>query len=324
MSDQEKCGKVLVTGITGFVGSALAGKLGSRGIEYLGSSRTTLDSERHIHLSTLPYRDPSWREMLRGVDVVVHAAARVHIMSDDALDPLAEFRRANVDGTVDLAEQAIAAGVRRFIFLSSVKVNGESTEPGCFFAADDCPFPLGPYAISKFEAENKLNSLAAESALEVVNIRSPLVYGPGVKANFQSLLSLLEARIPLPLASIYNLRSLISTENLADLIIACAHHPAAANKTLMAADGEDISTPDLLRKLGKAMGRPARLLAVPVPVLELGAKWVGKSDLVQRLCGSLQVDIGKTRELLGWNPPQSLDEGLEKTAIAYQQKRGAR
>ncbi len=244
-------------------------------------------------------------------------------MSDSEADPLAAFRRVNVEGTLNLARQARDAGVRRFIFVSSIKVNGEGTEPGRPYTADQAPEPVDPYGISKLEAEHGLRQIAEESRMEVVIVRPTLVYGPGVKANFLSMMRWLHRGIPLPFGAIDNRRSLVSIYNLVDLLVTCIDHPAAANQAFLVSDGLDVSTTDLLRRMSKALERPARLFPVPAGLLELAAMSLGKRSLSQRLCGSLQVDIGKTRALLGWTPPVSLDEGLRRTAkyfLEYQQK----
>jgi nucleoside-diphosphate-sugar epimerase len=267
----------------------------------------------NFQISTLA-ADTDWQGGLQGCEAVVHLAARVHEMVDNATDPLTEFRRVNVEGTLNLARQAIAAGLRRFVFISSIKVNGESTPLGQAFVADDVAAPQDPYSISKYEAELGLRRLAAESAMEVVIIRPPLVYGPGVKANFQNMICWLKRGVPLPLGTIHNKRSLVALDNLVDLIITCLDHPTAANQTFLVSDGEDLSTTELLRRMGLALGRPARLLPVPVSLLKVGAAVLGRRDMAQRLCGSLQVDITKTRTLLGWNPPISVDEGLRRSA----------
>lgn len=258
-----------------------------------------------------------WQEVIGGVDTVVHLAARVHVMVDTATDPLTEFRQVNVEGTLNLARQAAASGVRRFVFISSIKVNGESTPLGHAFTADDVVDPQDPYSISKHEAELGLRQLAVESGMEVVIIRPPLVYGPGVKANFQSMMRWLERGVPLPLGDIHNKRSLVSMDNLVDLIITCLNHPAAANQIFMVSDGEDLSTTELLRRMGLALGRPARLIPVSVSLLKAGAAVLGLRNVAQRLCGSLQVDITKSRTLLEWNPPIDVDEGLRRTAYGF-------
>jgi nucleoside-diphosphate-sugar epimerase len=313
--------KVLITGATGFVGSAVVDGLvhhpvftpraAVRRFDY--SLPATIDV---AHVGDLA-PDTDWGVALLGVDAVVHLAARVHVMADTATDPLTEFRRVNVEGTLNLARQAVAAGVRRFVFISSIKVNGESTPLGQAFSADDVADPQDPYGISKHEAEAGLRRLAAESGMEVVIIRPPLVYGPGVKANFQSMMHWLKRGVPLPLGAICNKRSLIALDNLVDLIITCLDHPAAANQVFLAGDGEDISTPELLRRLGFVLGKPPRLLPVPASLLKVGAALLGRRDIAQRLCESLQVDISKTRNVLGWNPPISVDEGLRRTAQSF-------
>ena len=260
--------------------------------------------------------DTAWGPTLVNVDVVIHLAARAHVMRDTAMDPLAEFRRVNVQGTLNLARQAAAVGVRRFVFVSSIGVNGaESFEQP--FAAEDEVAPHSPYAVSKFEAEQGLQVLATETGMEVVIIRPPLVYGPGAPGNFGSLMRWLQLGIPLPLGAIHNQRSLVALDNLVDLIVTCLTHPAAANQTFLVSDGEDVSTTELLRRMGQAMGCPARLIPVPASVLKAAAALLGKRDMAQRLCGSLQVDIQKTRQLLGWNPPLTLDQGLKKAAEGF-------
>jgi nucleoside-diphosphate-sugar epimerase len=252
---------------------------------------------------------------LIGVDIVVHLAARVHVMRDSATDPLAEFRRVNVAGTERLALAAATAGVRRFVFLSSVKVNGEKGG----YNESDPPAPQDAYGISKHEAELGLRVIAAETGMEVVIIRPPLVYGPGVKANFHVLLWAVARGVPLPLGAIHNRRSLVALDNLVDIIVTCIDHPAAANQTFLVSDGEDLSTTELIRHLARAMGRPARLIPVPASVLMAGATLLGKREVAARLCGSLQVDITKARELLGWLPPITMDEGLRRAAEHYLQ-----
>jgi len=260
----------------------------------------------------------SWHEALQGCDSVVHLAARVHVMNDKSTDPVREFRRVNVEGTAHLARQAAAAGVRRLVFLSSVKVNGEATQEGRPFTADDAPAPEDPYGMSKHEAEQALRQIAADRGMEVVIIRPPLVYGPGVKANFESMMRWLARGVPLPLAAVtQNRRSLVALDNLVDLIVTCLNHPAAANQTFLASDGEDLSTAELLKRMSAAMGKPARLFYVPQALLKLATRLSNKLGTYQRLCGSLQVDITKTRQLLGWTPPVSVDEGLRRAAEGF-------
>lgn len=273
-----------------------------------GSSRS---SDRMVKASLDTLTD--WSTALHGCDVVIHTAARVHIMQERALDPLAEFRRVNVAGTLNLARQAADGGVQRFVFLSSIKVNGEMTPSGQPFTASQAAAPLDPYGVSKAEAEEALRRLGAETGMEIVIIRPPLVYGPGVKANFGRLVSAIGRGWPLPLGCVeHNRRSLVALDNLVDLILTCTTHPAAAHQTFLVSDGKDLSTAELLRRVGMAMGRPARLLPVPSRLLRAGAMLAGKGDLAQRLLDNLQVDITHTRQTLGWQPPISVDEGLRR------------
>jgi nucleoside-diphosphate-sugar epimerase len=239
-------------------------------------------------------------------------------MKDTSTDPLTEFCKVNVAGTANLARQAAKAGVKRFVFLSSIKVNGEFTEAGQPFTADDVPALEDPYGLSKHEAEQLLRQIAAETGMEVVIIRPPLVYGPGVKANFESMMRWLARGVPLPLAAVTNnRRSLVALDNLVDLIVTCLNHSAAANQTFLVSDGEDLSTAQLLKRMGAALGHPARLFYVPPALLKLGATVLNKPGIYQRLCGSLQLDIAKTRQLLGWSPPVSVDEGLRRAAEGF-------
>ncbi|TDX32160.1 nucleoside-diphosphate-sugar epimerase [Modicisalibacter xianhensis] len=261
--------------------------------------------------------ESDWSEALRDCSAVVHCAARVHVMDDTEADPLAAFRSANVQGTLNLARQAAQAGVARFVFISSIKVNGEQTTRDTFFTAEDEPAPRDPYGISKLEAERGLFVLAEETGMEVVIIRPPLVYGPGVRANFASMMRWLDKGVPLPFGAIHNRRSLVARSNLVDLIMTCLEHPAAANQVFLAGDGEDLSTTQLLHRVGQALGKPARLLPIPIKLLEIAAGVAGKHAIAQRLCGSLRVDISKTQKLLGWRPQVSVDQALNETAQAY-------
>ena len=311
--------KVLITGASGFVGRAVCAEAAARGFIVNAATRSPCrfsDGIENIVVGNIG-ADALWPAALAGCQSVVHAAARVHVMAETAGNPLDEFRRVHVLGTLNLAEQAAAAGVKRFAFLSSVKVNGEATQPGRPFKPDDAPAPLDAYGISKREAEDALREIALRTGMEVVIIRPPLVYGPGVKANFAAMMRWLSRGIPLPLGAIHNQRSLVALDNLVDLILTCLTHPAAANQTFLVSDGEDVSTTELLRRMGQAMGCPARLIPVPAGVLKAAAALLGKRDMAQRLCGSLQVDIQKTREMLGWNPPLSLDQGLKKAAEGF-------
>jgi len=305
--------KVLVTGGTGFVGGAVLRELRARGRNAVAAVRAS-NVMLPAGVPTIQVGDlapeTDWRPAVGGVSVVIHAAARVHVMREITTDSLAVFRRVNVFGTLNLACQAAEAGVRRFIYISSIKVNGEQTRLGQAFRPEDIPLPEGPYALSKWEAEQRLRELAEASGMEVVVIRPPLVYGPGVKANFLSMIRWLSKGVPLPLGAIHNRRSLVALDNLVDFILICINHPAAANQTFLVADGEDLSTTEILKRTAIVLGRPVRLVPVPTCVLKFGASLLGKQALAQRLCGSLQVDISKAREMLGWTPPVSVDEGL--------------
>jgi nucleoside-diphosphate-sugar epimerase len=265
-----------------------------------------------------------WSDAVRGVDTVIHLAARVHIMRDVADDRLAAFRSVNTAGTVRLAKEAAAAGARRFIYLSSIKVNGEQTLSRRPFTENDDPRPADAYGLSKHEAELALRAIARETGMQVVIIRPPLIYGAGVRANFASLVRWVYSRIPLPLGAIDNRRSFLGLDNIVDLIITCANHPAAGNQTFLAGDGEDLSTTQLLQRLGRALGRPAILIPVPAPILRASLAALGRGEMAQRLCGSLQVDISKSRNVLGWKPPRTVDEGLQSTAADFLLRRNAR
>ncbi|MCT8948338.1 UDP-glucose 4-epimerase family protein [Pseudomonas iridis] len=310
--------KFLITGGNGFLGQALIERLTvTPDCSVVAPLRTlpdkVADGVQVIPLSALDGTN-QWTDALAGVDVVIHAAARVHVMKEVVSDPLAAFREVNVAATLNLARQAAASGVTRFIFISSVKVNGEGTAVGSAFRADDLPNPGDAYGLSKLEAELGLQELATATGMEVVIIRPVLVYGPGVKANFLSMMRWLQRGVPLPFGAIHNRRSLVSVENLVDLVVTCADHPGAANQTFLASDGEDVSTSDLLRKLSKALGQNGWLLPVPVWIMAGTCVLLGRQALSQRLFGSLQVDISKNRERLDWTPPLSLDKGLELTA----------
>lgn len=312
--------RILLTGANGFVGTAVQARVRAeagcsvRAAVRSAAAAASLPAGSDVCVVGDLDADTDWRAALAGVDVVVHCAARVHVMRETAADPQAEFRRVNRDATLALARAALAAGCRRLVFLSSVKVNGEASAPGQPFRADDLPAPQDAYGLSKLEAETGLLALAANSALEVVIVRPPLVYGPGVKGNFRTMMRVLRAGWPLPLAAVRNRRSLIAVDNLADLLLCCARHPAAAGRVWMAADGEDLSTPDLLRRLGAALGRKPWLLPVPAGALRAAAALFGRGAALQRLCASLQVDATPARQLLGWLPPQSVSAALAACA----------
>ncbi|MCQ4280802.1 SDR family oxidoreductase [Pseudomonas stutzeri] len=306
--------RVLVTGASGFLGSALVPVLKQQGHEVVATTRRAVSAP----VQAVEYRvvgdlngASEWDSPLQNIDVVVHTAARVHVMDEYSRDPLSAFRQVNVFATLGLARQAAQAGVRRFVFISSIKVSGEQTRPGTPFRADDIPGPIDPYGISKLEAEVGLLALAARTGMEVVIVRPPLIYGPGVKGNFASMIKLVEKGLPLPLGAIHNKRSLVGIGNLVDLITRCLNHPAAANQMFLVSDGQDLSTTELLKGVAEAMGKPARLVPVPAGMLQLGATLLGKKAMAQRLLGSLQVDISKTREMLDWTPPYPVDEGLK-------------
>jgi UDP-glucose 4-epimerase len=280
-----------------------------------------LPGDRDIHTARLS-PDQDWSSIVSEVSVIVHCAARVHIMSDTANDPLTAFRSVNVVGTLNLARQAAFAGVKRFIFISSIKVNGENTKLGYPFIADGPLEPSDPYGISKLEAEEGLRALAVETGMEVVVIRPPLVYGPGVKANFLSMIRWLMRGVPLPLGCItHNRRSFVYIDNLVNLIVCCIDHPAAANQTFLVSDDNDMSTAGLLSAIGIAMDRSVRLLNFPVKWIQRISRLIGRPGISQRLCSSLQVDIQKTKDVLGWRPPVKVEEALRITVMPLLDKK---
>jgi nucleoside-diphosphate-sugar epimerase len=310
---------LLITGANGFVGRALISKLALETKHFVRASvrKKTIQFPSQIKAieSMDASSDTNWTDALRDIDVVVHLLARVHIMDDKAADPLKEFRNINVDVTIALAKEAARQGIKRFIFLSSVKVNGESTfdRP---FTETNLAHPEDAYAISKWEAEEALRQIAKETGMEVVIIRSPLVYGPNVKANFLKMMQFVKRGVPLPLGSIQNKRSLIGIDNLVDFITTTISHPKAANQTFLISDNEDISTTDLLRRIGECLEKPARLIPISPRILSFLFKIIGRQDFGDRLLGSLQVDITKAKKLLAWSPPLTLNEGL-KAAVNF-------
>ncbi len=307
--------KILVTGANGFVGTHLCKTLERRGICFIGAVRK---AETHglVAVGDLT-ADTNWLGALTGCDVVIHLAARVHVMRDAESDPLAAFRLVNVNATLNLARQAAAVGVKRFVFVSSVKVNGEQTEYGLGFTAFDSPAPLDAYGKSKYEAEIALREFGQQNNLQIVIVRPPLVYGPGVRANFLRLMQLVKLGIPLPLGAIHNRRSMVAVDNLLDLLITCASHPAASGEIFMVSDDRDVSISELLRMIANTMGKRVRLLAVPSSLLVTLATWLGKASVANRLLTSLQVDITHTKSTLQWQPPVSLEHALKQTVTAY-------
>lgn len=314
-------GGVLVTGGSGFLGCAVLQALHLRGVHPLTASVRSTDvnllPELHLKQVAGLGPDTDWKACVQGVNTVIHCAARAHVIKDKTVDPLAEYRMINVAGTLALARQAAEAGVRRFVFISSIKVNGELTLSGRRFLPDDTPAPEDAYAISKLEAERGLMAISRDTGMEIVIIRPPLVYGPGVKGNFAAMIRWISGGMPLPLGAVHNRRSLVALDNLVDLIVLCADRersPRAANEVFLIADGEDVSTTELLRKVARAYGVKPRLLPVPAPWMRFAAGLLGKGAVADRLLGSLVVDSLKARDLLGWRPVVSMDEQLQKMA----------
>jgi len=297
----------LVTGASGFVGSHLMKEMARRGLSVRGVTRGTVPD-----LVTIPSYGPEmdWNECLEGVDTVIHLAARVHVMRETASDPLALFREANVASTINLARQAVAAGVRRFVFVSSIKVNGERTEPGKPFTADDIPNPQDPYGISKAEAEAALMVLGRETGMEIVIVRPPLVYGPGVRGNFRSLMKWAASGMPSIFGAVKNKRSFVHVANLCDFLITVLDHPKAANQIFLVSDGQDLSTHELLVKLTEAAGRKPRNIPVAPGILNAIGRLARREAAVARLTENLQVDMSANWQLLGWRPLATLERDL--------------
>lgn len=313
--------KILVTGANGFIGRAMLMRLLALpqaqvvGCVRASSARArvpVVDGTTIITVARGLGADTDWSGALEGVDCVVHAAARVQAMQPGEADPLPDFRRVNVQGSLCLARQAAAAGVRRFVFVSSIKVNGESTAPGRAFSAADVPAPLDAYGVSKWEAEQGLWSIARATGMELVVVRPPLVYGPGVKANFAALLKLARRGWPLPLGAVDNRRSYVALDNLVDFLAHCLVEAGAANQTFVVSDGQDLSTCELVLGMAHAAGVRARLLYVPVWLLRLSATLLGRRAMAQRLLGNLQLDNAKAQTMLGWTPPLPVDEALRR------------
>lgn len=308
---------VLITGANGFIGSSIVMKLVTlddykvrvavrkKGVIFPDS----VEVFENLDVSA----ETDWTRALEKIDIVVHCAARVHIMKDISKDPISDFRKINTDGTLNLARQAELSGAKRFVFLSSLGVNGEKTI-GHPFKADDTPHPHSPYTQSKMEAEIGLMEVSKKNKMSVVIIRPPLVYGENAPGNFGSLISMVKKPIPLPLGAVKNKRSFVFLDNLVDMIICCLRHPNAANQVFLVSDDEDLSTTQLIKKIGKALGKSVFLLPIPVFILMASAKFIGKAKVAQQLLGTLQVDIEKTKSRLGWTPPFSVDDALRKTA----------
>lgn len=309
--------KILLTGATGFVGQALVMKLTDHDLIKMGRNKSQKKQINYLYVDGINSKNEFFLNDYK-CDVVIHCAARVHVMNDSSGDPLQAFREVNTYGTLNLAQQAADAGVKRFIFISSIKVNGESTELGNPFKPDDSYIPSDPYGLSKYEAEVGLRKISAETGMEVIIIRPPLVYGPGAKANFASMMKWVNKGLPLPLGRIkQNRRSLVALDNLVDLIITCIEHPKAANQTFLVSDDDDVSTTQLLTNMASALKMPNRLIPIPVSWFTFTAKLIAKPAISQRLCGSLQVDISKTKKLLDWAPPYSSAECMKKAADAF-------
>lgn len=312
--------KILITGASGFVGQSLVWRLSEIKREFRIASRHPAERVAHETMAVGNIdRHTDWSGALTGIDTIIHLAARVHVMHETAADPVAAFRQVNAEGTANLARQAASAGVRRLIFASSVKVNGEATT-GAPFTENDVPYPQDPYAISKWEAEQALRAIAAETGLEVVVLRPPLIYGPGVAGNFRRLLDAVAKGMPLPLGAVENRRSLLYVGNFVDAMITCLDHPSAAGQTFLLSDGYSMSTAELIKRVAIALGRPARLLALPPRLLRAGAALLGRRAAADRLLGSLEVDDSAIRGELGWNPPYSVAEGLAVTVAWYRSR----
>jgi len=315
--------KVLVTGASGFIGAPLIRMLSRKDYRITAIVRKKI-AIFPAHVSQIIFSglfaNTDYSDALKNITTVIHLAARVHVMKDGSQDPLSEFRKVNVEGTLNLAKQAAESGVKRFVFLSSIGVNGRQTFRQSYTEKDEV-HPHDPYSISKHEAELALMELSQKTRMEVVIIRPPLVYACHAPGNFKTLVKWLTKGVPLPFGAIHNKRSLVALDNLVDFIMLSVEHPKAANQTFLISDGEDVSTTQLLRKVGDVLGKPARLIPLPEGLMRLAAKLMGKSDVADRLFGSLQVDSSKARDLLGWEPVITMDDQLKKTAEAYQNEK---
>ncbi len=307
--------KIILTGASGFVGSEIKNKIPKEKLILLG--RRNSDEQYEFVFSNLD-KDWQYSNVFENVACVIHCAARAHIMHDEIDNSYDLYHQINVDGTLNLAKQAAINGVKRFIYISSIKVNGESTAKAAKFTERSIPSPEDAYGLSKLTAENRLRELSINSGMEVVIIRPPLVYGPGVKANFASMMGLLSKGLPLPLGAVKNKRSMVALDNLVDLIITCIDHPKAANQTFLVSDDQDVSTTELLQKMAHAFGKKARLIPIPMSWIQGAASLLGKKAVADRLCGSLQVDITHTKETLGWKPPVTMEQQLAKIATSMQ------
>ena len=314
--------QILVTGANGFIGHTLCSEALARGMKVRVVTRTHFNLSSQIEsITKVEINDQTnWQDALTNCDIIVHLAARVHVMNDQSENPLQAFLNVNLHGTINLARQAAVAGVKRFVYVSSIKVNGEYTD-GKGFTEEDEPKPQDPYAISKWQAEQALLQLAKDTGMEVVIIRPPLVYGADVKGNFMQMIRVIASGMPLPLASVQNQRDLVYVNNLVDALIACATHPNAAGQTYLVSDGEDVSTLDLIRNLSKALGKRCFIFSFPVLIMKFLANLLGKSTAIDRLTQSLRVDGSKIRNELGWTPPYTTQQGLQATADWYLQSK---
>ena len=309
--------KLLLTGANGFLGSYFIKSFDSLfNIVGVYRNKNQVKTAAHVLIDKLDSKT-DWSKHLADVDFVVHTAARVHVMKDESLDPISEFRKVNTNGTLNLAKQAADAGVKRFVFISSIKVNGEFTNEDTKFTANDQYIPTDPYGLSKYEAEIGLKEISQNTGMDLVIIRPPLIYGPNVKANFRSMIKWVNKGVPLPFGSINNKRSLVSLTNLVDFIKVCLSHPDAANEIFLISDGVDVSTTELLHQIGNALNKRAKLIPIPVVLMKFVAKMIGKKDIADRIFGNLQLDSGNTNTLLDWQPIVTMEEELKMTVEAY-------